>query len=150
MTHMCYEWYERHSAMLMNAYQYSWVMFVPFCHDHECSCLLISAYEWSRVAMGPHNCPWGLMVPWHNTYECFSAFMSTQEPGLMAPTALMNANEHSWAWHHDTHTMHSAFGTIINSAHECSRGLMSAHDCPGAHLSDPEFSGSFFSDKQKC
>ena len=57
--------------------------------------------------------------------------MSIHEHGTIALTALMRADEHSWAWHHGANITHSAlepYSSVLTSAHEWSWVLMRVHE----------------------
>ena len=76
--------------------------------------VLMSAHEWSIAAMSTHK-------------HSYAAMKNMN----MAPTALMSANKHSWAWCHGASSTHSAlapYSLILMSAQERLWVVMSASE----------------------
>ena len=125
----------------MHAYWHSWVRLGPWRHTHECSWLLMSSCECSKVPISTNQCSWVFIAP------CSVLLMSIHEFSW----ALIITHEHSWAWFygamaptvlmsiHEFDTM--APWPIIVSWHNTYQSmLMRNYKCSLVLLSDPEYS----------
>ena len=108
-----------HGAMLMTAFELSWVLIAPWPQDHECLWTLMSSHWQSGTLMVALDClivpmsangySWGPVI----THEKQLEAMNNHELGDMEQWALMRAQKQSWAWYHGAMGTHHYSWALI-------------------------------------
>ena len=122
----------------MSAHEWIWMLKSA----NERSLVLISAH--GTMLMRAYVCSWAFTLGLKSTHK-YTWAVSTHKYGAMAPTALLRANEHSWAWSHGAIITHSAlapYSSVLMSAH-------GAFECSWVFLSDSECLSFWFRNKRK-
>ena len=99
-----------HGAMLMAAFELSWVFFSPWPQDHKCSWTLMSTHWQSGTLMGALGC---LLLPMISN-RCSWVPMIANEKQLGESMNTLELGAMSWAWCHGVMgTHHYSWALIV-------------------------------------